>query len=408
MKKTKLLNGIILLLAITFVFGCKSPEALLEIGEYDSAVIKAVEKLRKQKKKKEKHIIVVEEAFRKITAKDLRRIEALKAEKRDKNWIEINSIHRKMQRRQELIDGYLPLVAKNGYKANFRFVKVNAMELQSRKRAAAYLYEKGKSLMASAEAGNKLAARNAHGIFLQLEEYAENHKDANKLRSRALDLGTNKILFVVKNTSYGFFPRRFEEDLLSFNENRLDDHWNVYYTSRTQSDVIDYKVVVDIRDIDVSPEFFNERSFRETKQISVEVPYVKSTRQKEIDANTPDSLKVNVKETPKTQTIRQQIFADILQVKQSKSALVSADVLFYDDSSQRLISSETLNAESVFENLASTFRGDRRAISNAVECTLNNRPLAFPSDESLVLEAADHLKANIAGFIKRTDQIVMR
>lgn len=403
MKKTKLVNGIIMLLAITFVFGCKSPEALLEIGEYDAAVIKAVEKLRKQKKKKEKHIVVVEDAFRKITAKDLRKIEALKAEQRESNWIQINQIHRKIQRRQELIDGYLPLIAKNGYKADFRFVKVNAMELQSRKRAADYLYKKGRSLMASAEEGNKLAARNAHGIFLELEEYDGNYKDADQLRSRALDLGTNKILFVVKNTSYGFFPRRFEEDLLSFNENRLHDEWNVYFTSRKQADVIDYKVVVDIRDIDVSPEYLNETTFRQTKEITKEVPIPATYK------HVQDSLKTEVRpQTPKTKTVKKKIWADIFQVRQEKSALVSADVLFYDDASQRLISSETLNAESVFNNLASTFRGDRRALTSAVTCTLNNSPLPFPSDESLVLEAADHLKANIAGFIKRTDEVVMR
>ena len=408
MKETKLLNGMILLLAITFVFGCKSPEALMEIGEYDAAVIKAVEKLRKQKRKKEKHIIVVEDAFRKITAKDLRRIEALKGERNDKNWIEINSIHKKIQRRQELIDNYLPLIANNGYKADFRFVKVNAMELNSRKRAADYLYRKGKALMASAEDGNKLAARSAHSIFLQLEQYDENHKDAHKLRSRALDLGTNKMLFVVKNTSFGFFPRRFEEELLSFNENRLDDHWNVYYTSRSQSDVIDYKVVVDIRDIDVSPELLDERAFRETKQITVEVPVRPTAIQRQKRAHSRDSLEQELPPSPTTKKINKQIFADILQIRQSKSAMVSADILFYDDSTQRLINSETLNAESVFENLAATFKGDRRAVSSAVAASLGGNPVAFPSDEVLVLEAADHLKNDIAGFIKRADEVVMR
>lgn len=392
-------------LSMLIMFSCQSPQALMEIGEYDEAVIKAVKKLRKQKRKKEKHIVVVEEAFIKITNKDLRRIDALKAQGQESNWIKINDIHKKIQRRQELIDPYLPLVAKNGYRANFRFVKINALELQSRKRAAAYVYKKAGELLENGEAGSKVSARSAFNLYMKVDEYFNDYKDADQLRRRAEELGTNHVLLVVKNSSFGFYPSGFERELLRFNENRLEDFWTAYYSQRSAAKSIDYKVVVDIRDIDVSPELFNETNFTLTKEIEVQIKPERNFNNKQ--QFTRDSLSVEVAEKPEIKTVLKTIFADVIEVRQAKSAYVAAELIMYDDKSQRRIFSERLNAESVFENIATTFRGDRRALTNEIKCNLGNSPQRFPSDEVMVLEAAGTLKEAITNCLRRKDNIVM-
>ena len=79
MRDLKLMTGLSLMLTL-LLFNCSTPSNLLQDGDYDEAVYKAIKNLRKNKKKKEKDIIVVEEAFRKITSRDMREIEALKAD----------------------------------------------------------------------------------------------------------------------------------------------------------------------------------------------------------------------------------------------------------------------------------------------------------------------------------------
>ncbi len=408
MKKPKILNGLTMLLAMVIMFSCKSPQALMEVGEYDEAVIKAVEKLRKQRKKKEKHIVVVEEAFIKITNKDLRKIKALKAEGLASNWVLINDIHKKIQRRQDLIDPYLPLVAKNGYKADFRFVKIAGLEMQSRKRAAAYVYGRANELLKQGEGGNKLAARNAHDLFLKVDGYFQDYKEADKLRRRAIDLGTTHVLFVVKNSSFGFYPSGFERELMRFNEHRLEDFWTAYYTKRSEANTIDLKIVVDITDIDVSPELVNESSFTLSKDIEEKIKLANYSNTHKKDEHTRDSLKIALKDQPTHKIVTKQVFADVLEVRQAKSAFVSAELMMYDDKSQRRIFTERVNAESAFENIAATYRGDKRALSSEVKCLLNNSPRPFPSDESLVLEAAAHLKGAIENCIRKKDNLVLR
>lgn len=404
MKKNRILNGMIILFGMLFMFSCKSPQTLMEIGEYDEAVIKAVQKLRKQKKKKEKHIVVVEDAFLKVTNKDLRKVEALKAEGNAANWIQINDIHKKIQRRQEIIEPYLPLVAKNGYKANFKFVKIAAMELNSRKRAAAYVYDKAAEHMVRAEGGSKLAARNAFDLYSQIDGYFNDYKDADELRRKAEELGTNHVLMVVKNSSFGFYPAGFERELLRFNENRLEDFWTAYYTKRDQAPSIDYKVVVDIRDIDVSPELVNENAFTLSKDIKKKVEVAKEVPRM---LNKRDSLQTGTQTVKEFKTVINTVFADVLEIRQAKSAYVGAELSIYDDKSQNRIFVERVNAESVFENVASSYRGDRRALTSAIRCNLNNTPQIFPSDEQLVLEAAGSLKTSIERCIRKKDNLVM-
>ena len=64
------------------------------------------------------------------------------------------------------------------------------------------------------------------------------------------------------------------------------------------------------------------------------------------------------------------------------------------------------NADAVFENYASTFRGDRRALSEDACRYLGNRPQPFPTDEALLLTAMEQLKPVIKSRIAETRKLI--
>ncbi|MEM6879487.1 MAG: hypothetical protein AAF544_13055, partial [Bacteroidota bacterium] len=83
---------------------------------------------------------------------------------------------------------------------------------------------------------------------------------------------------------------------------------------------------------------------------------------------------------------------DVVEVLQTKNAIVSGSLEISDLNTGRVLERRQLTAEGLFENYASTFQGDRRALSSQTRQRLGNSPIPFPADESLILLAAEQLK----------------
>ncbi len=398
MKKQIQILQVACLALLFMVASCSSPQDLLSTGDYDAAVVQAVKKLRKGKKKR-KHVEVVEDAFRKITAKDMATVEALKAEQQAASWVEINEIHRKIQRRQELIEPYLPLYAKDGYKADFKFVRIDPLELDSRKKAADYFYVEANKELEKAKVGNKLAAREAYNLLRNVDRYFDDFRDKDQLKELAVDLGQNKVLFRMENRSNAFLPSNFERELMAISVRDMNTIWTKYFVNPSAVENFDYNIVMNIDEINVSPEQVNERSYVDRKEIEDGFEYV-------LDSNgnvLKDSLGNDVKVARKVY-----VFADVIEVYQHKMANVRGHLAFYDNYTKEIVRTERLSVDAVFDNYASTFTGDRRALSNDSRRNLGNRPIPFPTDAALILQAADHLKPAMKSKIERCANIVMR
>ena len=89
------MKKLLLLIVITFfVLSCstsKQIEKSLNIGNYDQAINDAIGKLRtnKDKKRKSDYILMLEEAFGKVTQRDLQNIDFLKKENNPENYLRI-------------------------------------------------------------------------------------------------------------------------------------------------------------------------------------------------------------------------------------------------------------------------------------------------------------------------------
>ncbi len=376
---------------------CHSAQKMTETGDYDSAIEFCVRKLAGKSKKKLEYVQNLERAFQKAQARDLNLANNLVNQNRDENWEKVNRIHRLIRERQQRVSPLLPLTASNGYRAKIELINIAQLETQSCEKAAEYLYNQAQTGLAKGEKGDRAAARQAYTDLTELENrYFQTYKDKTELKARARDLGTSYVLFEVKNQSDKVLPRAFAERLLNIGKNNLDSEWKAFYFKAEAGVQYDYNVVFKVRQIDVSPEKVHERAYTDEKEIQDGYDYV-------LDAKgnvRKDSLGNDIK-TPRYVRLR----ADILEVFQSKAAKLTGRVEIYNGANNTLLDQRDLGTEVLFENYASTFRGDKRALSDDSRRRIGNQPLPFPRDEDMLVQAADRLVPDLRTTLQNSRAI---
>lgn len=390
-------NGLLLLVVLFTIAACTSTRELVERGDYDAAIVHALRKMQGKKNKKLKYVEGIETAFRKVTQRDMETIQNLKASHHSNKWVSIHEIHKKIAYRQRRVSPFLPLVADNGYQADFQFVRVAALERNSRRQAADYYYERAKQQLARAEQGDKLAARDAFEQLKQISQYYQNYRDTPALRARAIELGVVHILVQMRNDAPVVLPRDFEREALSISVGNLDSRWKKYHLSNSSRKVFDYKVVMRLMRIAVSPDHVRERAYTETKEVEDGFDYVLDNNGNVMKDSLGNDIKVKRFKT---------VTAEILETHQNKVATVAGQLEFYDSQQRRLIHKERLATEVLFDNYAATFRGDRRALTKDSKRHLGNSPLPFPPSEVLLMDAAAQLKPLVKEKIYRNRSLI--
>lgn len=376
---------------------CRSAQKYVESGDYDAAIDLCVRKLRGKPKKKAEYVQGLELAFKKAQARDLATAERLAAEGRPELWERIHNIHLDIRARQNKIAPLTPLVAKNGHRAQFQFVDIASMERQSREKAAEHLYDQSVKLLEQGVQGDRMAARRAHAMLLDLQKrYYQNYRDKDQLLAKARDYGTSYVVLEIKNQSGKLLPRAFAERLMTIDKVGLDTEWKEFSFEAKPGLQYDYNAVFKVRDIDISPERVSERSYFDEKKIQDGWDYVLDSR-----GNVKKDTAGNDIKTPRMVLIR----AEVLEVYQSKAARIAGSIEIRDARNDALLETCDLGTEVIFENYASTFRGDERALSQASKSRIGNRPLPFPPDEALLTQAADRLKPELKSELRHSRSI---
>ena len=380
-KKSSNLIFLGLLAVAILMTSCRSTQKMVEQGRYDEAVEFATRKLSGKKRKQLKYVEGLERAFEKATQRDMQRIAAL--ENRPGSEERIVEVYAQIRKRQNLVSPLLPLLSKKGYQAHFQFVKVDALEAAAMKKAAEALYQTAKADLEIAEMGDKVAARNAYNDLNRIGRYSKNYKDVNSLMLQARALGTTHILFEMKNNAQVILPQAFEAEVLRMGVGELNSGWNRFHLSAAAHDEIDLKVSMNITQIEVSPERIKEREYVDTKEVRDGYEYVLDDNGNVMKDTLGNDIKVE-----RWTTIQARVF----EVFQSKAAIVSGHLEYIDLNSNDLIRSTPISVEAVFENYASHFRGDRRALSDFSRGRCDTQPVPFPLDEELLLQAAEEMK----------------
>ena len=257
---------------------CVSAEKLVDSGRYDDAIALAQRKLSGKQRKNPKLVQAAEEAFRKVTAREMREIDRLKNSNDEGKWGRINAITRRIRDRQEALQPLLPLTDKNGYTAQFRFVQVDGLEQESREKAAAFHYAEAGKLLQLARQGDKDAARTAYRELEETQRYFQRYENSNALKAEAHQLGITHILVSVQNNAPVVTPAEFDRYLTSINVADLNNFWQHYHIRETRRNNYDYEIKLRITDIVISPEVVREREYVDSRNIQDGFEYVLDER----------------------------------------------------------------------------------------------------------------------------------
>ena len=383
MTYTTIKSILLYVIIIALIPSCTSVEKLVDNGNYDEAIEIARRKLSGKNKPNPKYVFAVRDALEAANERDLRTADRFKSQGSSTDWERVFRIYSDIDRRQEKVRPLLPLVDKHGINADVKFVRVSPMLAEARNQAAAQTYTEGNRLLAQGRAGNKEAARAAYRSFDATKQYLSNYRDVHQLQNEAEQLGVVYVKVEMENATRAYLPAGFERDLLAVNLNGMDSQWRRFHLRPESGLNYDYTAKIVIADVAVSPERITERAYLDQKQIVDGEEYV-------LDANgnvMKDTLGNDI-----TRPRKVTISAEVYEVFQSKSAIVTGELILLDVRNNRPVDRKSITTESVFENYASTFNGDRRALSSVTRRRIGNRPTDFPPSEVLILQAAGQLK----------------
>ncbi|MDQ7960702.1 hypothetical protein [Flavobacterium lindanitolerans] len=372
--------------------GVKQTTNMLTSGDYDGAIDNAVNSLRtnKDKKGKQDYIYLLEEAFAKAKERDLRDIQFLAKDANPRNLERIYTTYVQLNNRQEKIRPLLPLrLMKENRNAIFPFDDYTDQIVNSKNALSKYLYDNAKALLLTKD---KMTSRRAYDDLLYLDQINPGFKDVRKLMEEAQFKGTDFVNVYMRNETNMVIPIRLQNDLLDFSTNGLNDKWTVYHSSKQKGVNYDFEIVVNFRQINISPEQVKEKQFIKEKQIKDGVKNLTDSRGNVVKDSLGNVIKVD-----KFKTIK----VDIYEFTQFKAAQVTAKVDYIDYKSGQLLQTFPLTSEFIFENIYSTYRGDRRAADESYYTYFNQKAVPFPSNEQMIYDTGEDLKVKLKNIISR-------
>ncbi|WP_264510248.1 hypothetical protein [Flavobacterium sp. N1719] len=389
MKKLTLLLS---LLFITLSCGVQQTRDALTSGNYDEAIQIAVENLRNRKdaKGKQDYVLFLEEAFAKAKERDLQNISLWFKDANPSNAEKIYNTYLALHNRQELIKPILPLKVLNGNRqANFAFEDYSDQIVSSKNALAKRLYDNSKALLATRD---KMNFRRAYEDLKYLQQLSPGFKDADKLMEEARQKGTDYVSVYTKNETNMVIPIRLENDLLDFSTFGLNDPWTVYHSNRIKGVTYDYGIIVNFRNIAISPEQMKEKEFVKEKLVKV-------GQKKALDAN-GNPIKDQQGNFVMVDDMRT-VTATIYEFRQLKSVQVTAKIDYIDFKNNQLLDTFPLSSEFVFEHIYAKYKGNKQACESNYLPYFENVAVPFPSNEQMVADSGQSVKNKLKEIISQ-------
>jgi hypothetical protein len=368
----------------------KQTQSMLSNGDYDGAINRALEGLRTNKNSKgnQDYVYLLEEAFAKAKQRDLESLNLLIKENNPSNYERIFNLYSQLNNRQERIKPLLPLqLIKEGRNAIFPMDDYSDEIIRSKNNLSGFLYANAKKLL---DSKNKMDFRQAYDDLAYLEKLNPNYSDVRALMDEAQFKGTDFVHVYTKNETNMVIPTRLQDDLLNFSTYGINDKWTVYHNNKQKGINYDFGMIVNFRQINISPEQVKEKQFVKEKQIKDGVKTL-------LDANgnvVKDSLGNPIKvDNMKTITV------SIYEFTQFKSCQVTAKVDYIDFRSNQLINAFPVTSEFIFDYIYANYNGDKRACEENYHQYFNRRAVPFPSNEQMVYDTGEDLKAKLKGII---------
>ncbi|MDI1255254.1 MAG: hypothetical protein PSV16_04055 [Flavobacterium sp.] len=384
----------LLLAAFILVTSCaiKQTKSMLTSGDYEGALQMATQGLQgnKNAKGKQDYVLILEEAFAKAKERDISNINLWFKDANPSNLEKIYQTYVDLNSRQENIRPLLPLrIIKENREAKFAFDDYSDQIVSSKKALSKYLYDNSKGLLGTK---NKDNYRRAYDDLVYLNSLDPDYKDVRKLTEEALFKGTDFVSVYTKNETNLAIPIRLENDLLDFSTMGLNNKWTVYHSNRQQGIDYDYGVIVNFRQINISPEQVKEKEFNNEKQIKIGMKKLLDNRGHVVNDSLGNPIMVEDLRIVK---------AKILETRQLKTCQVTAKIDYINFKTNQLLQTFPVTSQFLFENVYAKIKGDKRAVDKEYYDNFNRTRVPFPSNEQMVFDTGEDLKLKLKEILVR-------
>ena len=373
--------------------GVKKTQEAINTGNYSAAINKAIKNLADNKTKKgnQPYVLLLEEAFKKYTQRELENIAYLKKEGNPANYNDIFNGYSRLKNIQERIKPLLPLqIYDEDRNARFSFTNYDNEILVAKDNLSDYLYNSASELLQNAK--YKEDFRNAYRDFEYLNELSPGYADSREKMDEAYSKGLDFVKVNMINDTEQIVPARLEEELLNFNTYGLNDQWTQYHTNPLEEVNYDYEMQVAFRAINISPEQIQEKQIIKEKQIKDGVEVLIDQDGRVVKDSLGNEIKVDRFRT---------VSCNFYQFTQLKSAQVTGNVSYIDLQRKQQLNSYPISSEFVFEHVYANYNGDKRALDNDLVPLLNRVAVPFPSNEQMVYDAGEDLKSRLKDIVVR-------
>ena len=387
--KTKIMKTIFYtFVVLAGLSSCKSVEKMVEKGEYDKAFNYAISKLEGEKNKETEYVKALEKAFSKLNNTSLREIEKLDPEVKPENWSRVLSLYTTMENRQEKLDPLLPLESEDGYMASFDIKNYRNEILNAEENTCLYFYNNANNLLSKAEkSGQKILARDAYDELKKIEKYKATYRDSEHLKEKALGLGLTHIYIDIFNDLRDFHSNSIERELLSLNISKLDNLWNEYTIGKEGEKNADFVVVIELNNINFSPERERANSYTEFREILVKKEKVKEIR---------DSVEVWVEKE-----VYEKVRADITEIFREKKSELNGNIRVINTFTKESVKNLPINVYNDFAGYGCKFVGDERAVTDESRKKMDAYIEFFPSDFDMADDLSVAFKNTVLNEIKK-------
>lgn len=373
--------------------GVKKTQEAINIGDYSNAIHKSLQNLADNKTKKghQPYILLLEEAFKKNTERELKHITFLEKDGNEASYETIYKSYVNLRNIQEKIKPLLPLlIIEENREAQFSFSNYENDIIDYKEDLSEYLYDNAEDLLTNAS--NKQDYRKAYSDFVYLNKINPGFEDTRQKIEEAHAKGIDYVKVGMVNNTEQIIPVRLEEELLNFNTYGLDNLWTEYHTNVLTNIKYDYDMEVSFRDINISPEQINEKEIIKEKQVIDGFKYAVDTNGNVVKDSLGNKIKID-----KFKTVR----CSFYQFTQFKAAQVTGVVSYTDLATKQQLNTYPLSSEFVFEHIYANYEGDKRALDNDLLSLIKLRAVPFPSNEEMVYDAGEDLKARLKNIITR-------
>ena len=380
------------LLILMTISSCKSVQKLVDQGEYDEAIFLAAERLHGKKNKKTKHVKGLEKAFAKVNAQDMDYINSLRADLYPERWDEVYQVLSQIDARQHKINPFLPLISKDGYIAHFDMIDVSPMLTQAAEDASSFHYARASGLLIELDHNRKSDATEAYKALQRIDRYFHNYENKEALKDTAHHYGMTRVLLESRNASDVIMPADLEDELLSINLADLNSFWTGFYIRPPETAPLDYRAIIEIDELEVSPERESETIYVDTREVQDGFTYILDQ-----EGNVAkDTLGNDIKEDRYVD-----IRAEVYELTREKAAFVKGSLKIIDLNKDQVIDHFPIASEAIFSSYASRYSGDERALASRTRNRLRSAPERFPADEALIWQAAEDVKLNMAQYLRQ-------